>query len=242
MYECTALFAIGIADALSNINARLQALTPNARVFSYLDDVIVAAPSEHAAAAANITVEELKAVGLEINVAKTTAWTNDPPAPLPEALASYRVPTFKCLGAHAPWLDNEDPLSGLPVHHATDGEAAVREAARFRERLAQLRASGLGNQLAFQLLQAYSAGCVTHLLRANFEEGPWLQRLDDTWLAIVQDIVGDPLPQDRRKQLFLRLADGGLGLTSAMETAPVAFLASWAFVLPEVAATVGAVS
>ena len=83
--------------------------------------------------------------------------------------------------------------------------------------------------MAFQLLQAYSAGCVTHLLRANFEEGPWLQRLDDTWLAIVQDIVGDPLPQDRRKQLFLRLADGGLGLTSAMETASLAFLASWAF-------------
>ena len=118
----------------------------------------------------------------------------------------------------------------------------MREAARFRERVAQLRASGLGNQVAFQLLQTYSAGCVTHLLRANFEEGPWLQRLDDTWLAIVQDIVGDPLPQDRRKQLFIRLADGGLGLTSAMETAPLAFLASWAFVLPEVAATVGTVS
>ena len=65
-----------------------------------------------------------------------------------------------------------------------------------------------------------------------------MQRLDDTWLAIVQDIVGDPLPQDRRKQLSLRLADGGLGLTSATETAPLAFLASWAFVLPEVAATV----
>ena len=79
------------------------------------------------------------------------------------------------------------------------------------------------------------------MLCANFEKGPW-QRLDDTWLAIVQDFVGDPLPQDRRKQLFLRLADGGLGLTSAMETASLAFLASWAFVLPEVAAAVGTVS
>ena len=127
------------------------------------------------------------------------------------------------------------------MHHATDGEAALSEAARFRERLAQLRASGLGAQVAFQLLQAYSAGCVTHLLRANFEEGVWLQRLDDTWLAIVQDIVGEPLPQGRLKQLFLRLADGGLGLTSAMEIAPLAFLASLAFVLPEVATTVGTV-
>ena len=69
-----------------------------------------------------------------------------------------------------------------------------------------------------------------------------MQWLDDTWLAIVQDIVESPLPQDRQKQLFLRLADGGLGLTSAMETSPLAFLASWAFVLPEVAATVGTVS
>ena len=49
-----ALFAIGLADALSNINTRLQALSPNARVFSYLDDVIVAIPSEHATAAAAI--------------------------------------------------------------------------------------------------------------------------------------------------------------------------------------------
>ena len=44
-----ALFAMGIADTLDNINARLNTLSPAARVFSYFDDVVVAIPSEHAA-------------------------------------------------------------------------------------------------------------------------------------------------------------------------------------------------
>lgn len=64
------------------------------------------------------------------------------------------------LWLNAPWLDNGDPLHGLRVHHATDGEAAMREGARLRKRLVQLRATGFGNRVAFQLLQANSTGCV----------------------------------------------------------------------------------
>ena len=74
-----ALFAIGLADTLSTINTRLQGLTPSARVFSYLDDVIIAAPSEHVEAAAALVAEELQRTGLHLNLAKTVAWTKTAP-------------------------------------------------------------------------------------------------------------------------------------------------------------------
>ena len=128
------------------------------------------------------------------------------------------------------------------MHALTDGDAAVLEAQRFRERLAQLRAGGLKGQTAFHLLQTYSAGCVTHLLRANYEHGSWVERMDDVWVGICEALAGDVLDETRKKQLFLRLTQGGMGFISAKQTAPLAFLASWAFCLHEVAATVGAVS
>ena len=237
-----ALFAMGIADTLDNIIARVGALSSAARVFSYLDDVIVAIPSEHAAAAEAACVEELQRAGLVINTSKTAVWTKDPSTPLPESFATKRVSHMKCLGATAPWLHRDDALSQLPVHDSADGDAAVAEAARFRERLAQLRAGGLRDQAAFQLLQTYSAGCVTHLLRANYEQGSWVERLDEVWVGTAGDLAGDVLDETRQKQLFLRLTQGGMGLTSAKETAPLAFLASWAFCLHGVAVTVGAVS
>ena len=53
---------------------------------------------------------------------------------------------------------------------------------------------------------------------------------------------GRSLNDHQRKQCFLKLRDGGLSLTSAADTAPLGFLASWALVLPQVAAAVGAVS
>ena len=69
-----------------------------------------------------------------------------------------------------------------------------------------------------------------------------MERLDEVWAGTVEDLAGDALDEARRKQLFLRLAQGGLGLSSAKQTAPLAFLASWALTLHEVAATVGTVS
>ena len=95
-----ALFAIGLADALDNINTRLGSLTASCRVFSYLDDIVIAVPSEHAFAASKIAVEELNKAGLVVNEDKTAAWTKDPAAPLPPVLASCRFPHVKVSRCH----------------------------------------------------------------------------------------------------------------------------------------------
>ena len=142
-----ALFAMGIADTLDTINARLSTLSSAARVFSYLDDVVVAIPSEHAATAAVICVEELQRAGLVIKSPKTTVWTKDPSTPLPDSIANQRVAHMKCLGATAPWLHNDDPLSQLPVHESADGDAAVVEAAGFETVLPSFGQAGFAIRL-----------------------------------------------------------------------------------------------
>ena len=203
---------------------------------------MVFVPAARSEEAVTIVTQELTRLGLKVDTSKTVAWTRDPSTALPEALTEFRKPSFTCLGATATWMDNEDPLARLPVHAHADGEAALQEAVRFRSRLAQLRAGGLDSRSAFQLLQTFSAGCVTHLLRANYEQGAWVRQLDDVWAGIVEDLAGSPLNEQQRQQLFLKLRDGGLGLTSAADTAPLGFLASWALVVPEVAGAVGFVS
>ena len=76
-----AFFAITVAGALGEINGRLQQLSPECRVFSYLDDIMVFAPPEHAVAAAQLVPAELARLGLTVNLDKTQAWTADPQAP-----------------------------------------------------------------------------------------------------------------------------------------------------------------
>ena len=69
-----------------------------------------------------------------------------------------------------------------------------------------------------------------------------MQGLDDVWVKVVEDLAEDALDSNQRTQIFLKLSDGGLGLSSACDTAPLGFLASWALVWPNVADAVGVVS
>jgi hypothetical protein len=54
-----ALFAIGIADALEVIHTRLLQLDGGARLFSYLDDIMVVVPANLADAAGTVVHEEM---------------------------------------------------------------------------------------------------------------------------------------------------------------------------------------
>ena len=77
-----ALFAIGIASAIRNIDTRIREIAPTGRVFSYLDDVMVVVPAALADKAQVVVIEELTAAGLDINAGKTVLWTRDPNTPL----------------------------------------------------------------------------------------------------------------------------------------------------------------
>lgn len=92
------------------------------------------------------------------------------------------------------------------------------------------------------VLQSFSQGHVTHLLRANYEPGEWAQQFDDVIVRGLESLTGTPLREDQRAQVFLRLVDGGLGFSSAAGATEAAYLGSWALTLKGVAAAVGATS
>jgi hypothetical protein len=128
------------------------------------------------------------------------------------------------------------------VNSVTDGDKVVQSAKDFVAKLQELRTAGLSERTAFLLLQSFSQGHVTHLLRANYEKGGWCRRFDDVLVGALGQVAGTHLDTSQRAQAFLRLADGGLGLGSAELTAESAYLGSWALVLKEVATKVGASS
>ena len=163
------LFAIGLAPSLERIHAGLVQLSPECRVFSYLDDIMVVAPGVEAERAMKVVVDELEGVGLTVNARKTEAWTYNPQAPLPASVERYRMTRCQVLGATAPWLDRDGDFSQLSVHSPSDYDAASQSAQAFVADVVQLRGAGFSAKAAFLLLQAFSQGHVTHLLRANYE-------------------------------------------------------------------------
>jgi len=109
-------------------------------------------------------------------------------------------------------------------------------------KLAELRGAGLSAKAAFLILQSFSKGQVTHLLRANHEASGWSKQFDEVLVSGVQLLVGSSLDDEQRRQVFLRLADGGLGFGSCELACEAAFLASWALTLKDVAECLGITS
>ena len=131
--------------------------------------------------------------GLTVNADKTAAWTLNPSAPLPTRLQGLRVDKCRVLGATAPWLDPEGDFSRVGVHSFADGLSVVHSAQAFVSKVAELRAAGLSARSAFLLLQAFSHGHVTHLLRANFEVSDWARQFDDALIRGLEGVVGATL-------------------------------------------------
>ena len=149
------------------------------------------------------------------------------------------VPQCQLLGATAPWLDPKGDFSTVGVHCLADGDVVVQSAREFVDKVMDLKRAGLSCRTGFLVLKAFSQGHVTHLLRANYEVGGWAQQFDDVLLGGLEQLVGCPLNEEQREQVFLRLADGGLGFSSASQALEAAFLGSWALCLQEVAGALG---
>ena len=75
--------------------------------------------------------------------------------------------------------------------------------------------AGLALRPAFLVLQTFANSCVNHLQRANYEEGPWVEELENLLqdsLASMLTFSGDPvvsLSQTQRTIARMRLRDGG---------------------------------
>ena len=108
--------------------------------------------------------------------------------------------------------------------------------------LRELRSAGLTAQSQFLLLRTYANGAVVHLLRANHVLEQWCVSWDNEVVAYLQELLHRTLRQDQRLQVFLPLAQGGLGFASASARRSAAFLGSWEQSLHDVAPAVGVAS
>jgi hypothetical protein len=149
------------------------------------------------------------------------------------------VETLTCLGNTVSWYDRDDDGEGrLAVHAGADGQEAVAKATRFVASLQRLREGGLAAESVYTLLCTYAHGCVTHLLRANYEE-TWVDQLDSVFFGSLEHLGSFTLDATQRLQATLRLKDGGCAFPAARATAARAYLGSWALVFRSVATCLG---
>ena len=232
------LFSLGLAEALREIAVRLQALDAGAKLFAYLDDVVVVVPATVRGEAAKVVEQVLKDYGLVVND-KTKAWTRNPNTPLPAALAARRVASLSLLGASVAWLDREAGELHAPLHAQSDGQDVLDRAQRLTQRLTLLRTAGLSAKATFLILQTFGQSCVNHLQRANYEDGQWVGHLEGVLFQGLESLVDHAASAQLRQLASLRLKDGGLAFGGIRRRSASAFLASWAFCFKEVAGVVG---
>ena len=127
-----------------------------------------------------------------------------------------------------------------PVHATSDGTKALSNARGLVQRLRVLREAGLSPKAVFLILQTYGLSSLTHLQRANYESGRWVDDFDQVLFEGLEDLLGAALSEEQRSLAGLRFADGGLSFGGCRSRSASAFLASWALCLHQVAQLVGA--
>ena len=180
---------------------------------------------------------------MTINDSKTCIWSRGEAAPLPASLADRQKSELWVLEADIRFLGRQKDrdVFGAPVWGSVAGGPLVDAARHFAQRLAALQDAGLRGKTAYTVLHTCFQGCCNHLLRANYEEGGWVDDLEVFQDAMAR-ITRDNLVANQRALAPLPLKDGGLAFRGFRWHASLAFLGSWGLVIQEVAAGLGASS
>ena len=131
------------------------------------------------------------------------AWTKDSSTWLPAQLRDKSVPSLKLLGSSVAWENRDELLA--PVHGVSDGVEILAKTTHLVSRVRDLLKAGLRVKSAFLILQTYGNACANHLQRANYEDGPWVQQLEDTLQSGLSEILsfkrGSPSTLTAKKSL-----------------------------------------
>ena len=217
-------------------------------MFAYLDDIVVVIQPGQAEAAHNLVRNVLNAHGLTLNEGKTVVWCRDTGQVLPATLARLRKDDLRMLGSDVRFLDRREDREefGSPVHGSVNGQAVLQAAQGLTRRLRELQAAGLTSKSAYAVLHTYAQSCCTHLQRANYEQGQWLEELEGELQRGLGQLrsklpgAGGDLSATQRSLASLRLKEGGLAFGGLQDRSAGAFLASWATCLEHVAGQMGA--
>jgi len=232
---------LGLSAALEYIGSRLKGLDSKSPPFAYLDAVVVVVAPGQAEEAHRVVEATLASHGLALNAGKTCVWSRDPQAPLPEVLQGRRKPELRLLGADVRFLDRHDDrdVFGAPVWGSVAGGPLVESAKKLVKQLSAMQDAGLRGKTAYTVLHTYAQGCCNHLLRANYEEGGWVEDLEEVLQEGLARVTGSPLDAGQRALASLRLKDGGIAFGGFRGRSAPAFLGSWGMVFQEVASGIG---
>ena len=231
----TLLFCLALRDPLRQTLQQTRRRHPEVQVWAYADDVIAAGSPAALPHMVHQLRAELLGTGMELNLAKSTLWMppgSDPPAePVGQLVPHARVlRTAAILGetdAPAPTHASDGPPTPTPSDPAYNALQTKRQ--HMCARLQRLHAAGLSTQVAVCALKALSAGDATFLARASGLPQEVIDALDhqlhNTATALLR--LPPALGPDQRRQLYLPVRMGGLGLTRQGIVAPAAFEASW---------------
>ena len=240
-----ALFSLAIHAALVEASQFLQ---PGESIFAFLDDVYSVTAADRAAIVAAHTARCIQqGAGVEPKLGKFAMWSRaggpEPPG-IRELLGVQpspdREPVWK---GDLPPERNGVVILGTPVGQPEFVRRFLRERISVEQELWDILSAIPNVQVAWLLLLFCSAPRANHLLRAlppdlvlqyaqEHDDGVW-----DTFLHIIgyRPCDDDPHIPTSRLISFLPLVEGGLGLRSAELTAPAAYWAAWADIIPTIA-------
>ena len=155
--------------------------------------------------------------------------------PLPATLARYEVASLRCMGATVTYArrdrieeDEEwrDVSVGLHGGEADCAEWLTRQQ-RFYQRILELHENDLPLAHALALVRTWSPGAPVHLQRAHPLPLAWAQQVDESTVDVVARLLRQPFDITQKQQLFMRIAEGGLGMGSAEARAEAVWIGAW---------------
>ena len=237
---------------------------PLARLFAYLDDIVIVVPR----AAADFALSAVRAAlatlcGMELAVDKTQVWSPTPEPPIGPLAAYWRPAGLVILGGpmeapcihtglieanHNTWPRAGAMAFGCPAGKCVQGLVDAR--LRLMDDAAGLVTQLLGHappdypaaHVALLLLVHCIAPKADHLLRhlPPASSASFAPRVDRLLLETFQAILGARLSARQAEQLQFPLSEGGVGLLARSGAfAAAAYIGSWALVYHRVAAATG---
>ncbi len=218
------LFSLGIHDALVEVAA---SLLPGEDLVAFLDDVYVLCRPERVRVVYDMLREALgRIAGIELHNGKTRIWNR----------AGSKPPLIDDLGGdEGAWSPAGVVILGVPVGTPDFVQSHAEERLAEEKKLLDEIAALPDAQCAWQLLTRCATPRGNYWLRTlpPSQSSTYAKQRDDAlWDACLSILHAHGLPEPLRAS-GRRIAElpsrmGGLGLRSAVRTAPAAYWSSWA--------------
>ncbi len=120
-----------------------------------------------------------------------------------------------------------------------DDQAFLDRQREYFLRLIRLNRSGLPIIHVLTLMRTWTQGAGVHLVRGNLMRKQWAEAVDMQVIEMMQELLGTEIGDQQQSQVFLKMADGGMGMGSMVDRRLAAWVGAWEAGVGAVAEAVG---